>query len=241
MQMLPELSRSPFADAYVGSVRKRNRRRRRSKQTANPPCIGGDTGVPGAIKPRAATLSQFAITALGCCHYGDDVGWVTPPTAAYHLVLTTSPITWLSMWTARCGTQRYCGAPDTFPVEIINISCQREAAGTRSMFFWPPHRPHPWRCADRATSHKPSFGPWFRTAPSWLLLPINCRCLRHASVTNIATDANSSQQTLQFTLPTAPWRNTELPAACSTGGLHWQWRTRPIRSLSWFLTTASRA
>jgi hypothetical protein len=159
--------------------------------------------------------------------YGDDVGWVTPPTAgAWHHLVLTYVTNYVALYVD--GTLRNAkilgGALDTFPGEIINIGCQREAAGTRSMFFsgyLNTVRIHGGVLTAQQVATNYAFGPWVpNSAPTLATIPDKSVVAgAMLSVANIATDANSSQQTLQFTLPTAPGGAT---LGTSSGVFNWR-------------------
>jgi Family of unknown function (DUF6055)/Concanavalin A-like lectin/glucanases superfamily len=73
-------------------------------------------------------------------HWGDDLGWGTPPTANawHHLVYTYDGATTAKVYIdgSLATTRTLGGVLSTFSGEPINLACQRDTAnGTRSHFF----------------------------------------------------------------------------------------------------------
>src|SRR5262249_20619427 len=71
-------------------------------------------------------------------HWADDVAWGTAPTAnAWHHLVYTYSNSVVSVYVdgALRNSKALGGALDTFPGEAINLGCQREANGTRSLLY----------------------------------------------------------------------------------------------------------
>lgn len=160
-------------------------------------------------------------------HYGDDVGWGTNPTAAawHHLVYTyATNLVSLYVDGVLRTNKGLAGALDTFPGEPIYVGCQREAGGTSSMFYsgyLNTVRIHGGVLTAAQVQSNFVFGPWLpNSAPS--IAPISDRIVTAGAVvtvTPVATDANSSQQKLIFSLPTGP---AGAIFATNTGVLNWR-------------------
>lgn len=145
-------------------------------------------------------------------HWGDDVAWGTVPSAnAWHHLVYTYSNNLVSVYVdgALRNTKTLGGALNTFPGEAINLGCQREASGTRSLLFsgyLNAVRVHGGVLSAPQVLSNYLFGPWVpNSAPT--LTPVSDQTIiagATLTVTNVAADANSSQQTLTFSLLGAP-------------------------------------
>jgi hypothetical protein len=168
-------------------------------------------------------------------HWGDDVGWGTPPTAnAWHHLVYTYAANVVKVYVdgALRNTQTLGGPLNTFTNEPINLACQRDTAnGTRSLWFGGylnTVRVHGGVLSDDQILASYANGPaLLNQAPT--LTAISNRTLiagQTLVITNVASDPDFPVQTLTWSLLTNP------PGATLTTNGVFVWRPAIAQSPS---------
>jgi Concanavalin A-like lectin/glucanases superfamily len=153
-------------------------------------------------------------------HWADDVPWgVTPSANAWHHLVYTYSSNVVSVYVdgSLRNSKTLGGALDTFPNEPINIACQRESNGNRSLLYsgyLNAVRIHGGVLTPDQIQSNYLFGLWMTNSAPFFV-PVSDKTIISGatlSVTNVALDANSSQQTLTFSLLNAPGTATIGPS-----------------------------